>query len=93
MPPLYTEKFKKKVEYISYFKRAEWVQAALLGDPLVVVEEVGYVLWRQGDPAVVEQRCRWFVAGVLSLLGGDHSERKNAAQRYQEQHSQNYTDM
>lgn len=85
---------EKLTECISYFKRAEWVQAALLGDSLVVVEEVGYVLWRQGDPAVVEQwYWWWFVVGVLSLLSDDHSERKNNAQRYQEQHSQNHTDM
>ena len=69
------------------------VQAALLGDPLVVVEEEGYVLWRQGDPAVVKQRCSWFVVGVFSLLSGDRSEGKNYAQRYQELHSQTCTDI
>lgn len=78
---------------MSYFKRAEWVQATLLGDPLVVVEEVGYVLWRQGDLAVVEEQCWWFEVGVRSFLSGDHSGGKNYAQRYQEQHSQNCTDM
>lgn len=66
----------------------------MLGDPLVVVEEVGYMLWRQGDHAVVEQRwCWWLVVGVLRALSGDHSKRKNDAQRYQEQHSQSHTDM
>lgn len=65
----------------------------MLGDPLVVAEEIGYVLWREGDPAVVEQRCWWFVASFLNPLSGDHNGRKNDAQCYQEQHSQNYTDM
>lgn len=65
----------------------------MLGHLLVVVEEIGYVLWRQGDPAVVEEWRWWFVVGVLSPLSGDHSERKNGAQRDQEQHSQNNTDM
>lgn len=83
----------KSCQSISYFKRAAWVQATLLDDLLVVVEEVGYVLWRQGDPAVVEERCWWFVVDVRSRLSGDHSGRQNYAQRYQEQHSQNYTDM
>lgn len=78
---------------ISYFKRAEWVQSALLGDLLVIEEEIGYVLWRQGDPAVVEQWCWWFVDGVLSIRSCDHSGRKKYAQSYQEQHSQSYTDM
>lgn len=76
-----------------YFKRAERVQAALLGDPLVVVEEVGNVLWRQGDPAAVKRRCRCSVVDDLGLLSGDHSKRRNDAQRDQEHHSQNYTDM
>ncbi len=63
----------KLTECISYFKRAERVQAAFLGDPLVVVEETGYVLWWQGDPTVVEQQCRYQAVCVLSLLSGDHS--------------------
>lgn len=36
-----------KKKPISYLKRTKWVQAALLYYPLVVVEEVGYVLWWQ----------------------------------------------
>lgn len=65
----------------------------MLGDLLVVLEEIGDVLRWQGDPAVVEQRHRCFVAGVLGPVRGDRSERKNNAQRDQEQHSQNNTDM
>lgn len=96
MLPLYTKtnlNSWKLSECISYFKRTEWVQAALLSDLLVVLEEIGDVLWRQGDPAVVEQWHRWFVVRVLSPLCGDRSERKNNAQCNQEQHSQNNTDM
>lgn len=66
---------------------------ALLGNLLVVVEEIGYVLRRQGDPAVVVQ-WRWrFALCALSPLGGDHSGRQNSAQHNQEPHSQNNTDM
>lgn len=80
-------------ERTAYFKRAAWVRAALLGNLLVVVEEIGYVLRRQGDPAVVVRR-RWrFALCVLSPLGGDHSGRQNGAQHNQEPHSQNNTDM
>lgn len=81
----------KLTQCISYFKRAEWVLAALLGGPLVVVKEIGYVLWRQGDPTVVEEHCRWFEVGALRPLRGDG--RKHDAQHDQEQHSQVYTDM
>lgn len=58
---------------ISYFKRAERIQAASLGDPLVVVQEIGYVLWWQGDPAVVERWCWWFVVWVFRRLSGYHN--------------------
>lgn len=66
---------------------------AQLGDLLVVVEEVGYVLGWQGDPAVVQQRCSCCAVADLSSLGGGCSDTNNHAQSYQEQHSQGDTGM
>lgn len=58
-------------------KRAEGVKPALLGDLLVVVQEVGDVLRRQGDAAVVESGRRPAVA----VLAGECSRRRRREQR------------
>lgn len=84
-----TSESRDLLEHMTYFKRALWIRVALLGNLLVVVEEIGYVLMRQEDPAIV----RRYAHCILSCLSGGHSGRQNGGQHNQRHHSQRHAGM